>query len=798
MVVQGVNRFRDKWDKDVRRGDLSGQPSVRDIMVSATEGMSIALSAWLDTANKGRGGRRNAQASALEKIDTDVASYLTAKAVINGAILGQPHHSVARNLGQMIEDEMMVMALIEAEEHLPKHEQAHEWVQREAKRRGKTTADFMRAYYKRMISERSIDYVGWTSVERARIGTVLIEVFCDATGLVGLKLTSAGGKKTKRVFTHTERLLTWIDQRSDYLELCLPIYQPMVEKPRAWTTLEDGGYRTHRVPLVKNLEQKERAGHRRALQEAIEQGSMGAVLDAVNTLQGTSYRVNMRVLDVLKALYDRGDGIPGIQGTEQMTLPAKPDDIATNEEARKEYRKQARDAHDHNAKAVGTKLALWRTLQIADQMRAEPAIYFPHQLDFRGRAYPLPSDLSPQGQDYARALLEFDVGKAVGEAGKRWLQINLANLWGYDKVSLDERATWAEEHKDAISEAAHNPLGDHWWREADKPFQFLAACIDFANVEAGLPSHIRVGLDGSCNGIQHFAAMLRDPVAATAVNLTDSETPRDIYQDVADVVVAKLSHEKDGQKRQWANIFRAHKLVDRKTCKRSVMVMPYGGTQRSTFDYVSDELEKRGAAAIFGDDLPQAKAYLANLVFTATREVVTSGKVVMDWLREVAGTAAKAKHHMRWETPIGFIAEQRYVKYDKRFIKTKMNGKVAGHTADYTATDKIDITRSKNGISPNFVHSLDAAAMMGAILAAHAEGVTHFHCIHDDFGTHAEDTEVLYRTLREAFVQMYLWNNVLGQIMNKTEMDAQVLLPQLPLPGTFDIQEVLRSKYFFC
>uniref|UniRef100_UPI002FBEC18E DNA-directed RNA polymerase n=1 Tax=Escherichia coli TaxID=562 RepID=UPI002FBEC18E len=42
-----------------------------------------------------------------------------------------------------------------------------------------------------------------------------------------------------------------------------------------------------------------------------------------------------------------------------------------------------------------------------------------------------------------------------------------------------------------------------------------------------------LAFDGSCSGIQHFSAMLRDEVGGLAVNLLPSETVQDIYGIVA-------------------------------------------------------------------------------------------------------------------------------------------------------------------------------------------------------------------------------------------------------------------------
>src|SRR3546814_17064020 len=47
-----------------------------------------------------------------------------------------------------------------------------------------------------------------------------------------------------------------------------------------------------------------------------------------------------------------------------------------------------------------------------------------------------------------------------------------------------------------------------------------------------LVSRIPVALDGSCSGLQHFSAMLRDEEGGAAVNLLPAERPQDVYKGV--------------------------------------------------------------------------------------------------------------------------------------------------------------------------------------------------------------------------------------------------------------------------
>jgi len=51
--------------------------------------------------------------------------------------------------------------------------------------------------------------------------------------------------------------------------------------------------------------------------------------------------------------------------------------------------------------------------------------------------YPIPPHLNHIGNDLARGLLQFGVGKKLGKGGLRWLKIHTANLMGKDKAPID-------------------------------------------------------------------------------------------------------------------------------------------------------------------------------------------------------------------------------------------------------------------------------------------------------------------------------------------------------------------------
>lgn len=80
-------------------------------------------------------------------------------------------------------------------------------------------------------------------------------------------------------------------------------------------------------------------------------------------------------------------------------------------------------------------------------------------------------------------------------------------------------------------EEAQGSLYRRWWQSAEKPWETLAACTEVRDALAtGNPaefvSRLPVQIDGSCNGLQHYAALSRDLEGGTSVNLMPCDRPQ--------------------------------------------------------------------------------------------------------------------------------------------------------------------------------------------------------------------------------------------------------------------------------
>ena len=232
--------------------------------------------------------------------------------------------------------------------------------------------------------------------------------------------------------------------------------------------------------------------------------------------------------------------------------------------------------------------------------------------------------------------------------------------------------------------------------------------------------------------------------------------------------------------------------MNRTLVKRSVMTLPYGSTRYSCAEFIVADYLRGGKVPEFEKgEYEKAANYLSHFVWAAIGEVVVKAREAMTWLQQGARQLVREGNtEIKWVTPSGFPAIQAYWESDVHQIHTKLCG--GARLKIHHDTDTPDINRHKNGIAPNFVHSLDASHLTLTVNAAVAEGITSLAMIHDDYGTHAADAPRLFRIIREQFVGMYQRHDMLAEFRARYPG-----LPEPPEQGDLDITQVLESPYFF-
>jgi DNA-directed RNA polymerase len=577
----------------------------------------------------------------------------------------------------------------------------------------------------------------------------------------------------------------------------------------------------------------------------LDQVEMPVVYEALNTIQDTPYKINEDVLNVMQYLYDNDTkGVAGLPLAQNIKAPVAPADIETNIEARKAWRKEASNVHEQNHEMVCERLSFLNTVSVAklmleqrDDVTGQPLpFFFPHNLDFRGRTYPIPVYLQPQGHDVARGLLVFGTSKPLGsQEAVDWLCIHGANNLGktaegyaLDKASFEERIQWVLDHSDQICAAAKFPaeFRSFWAGDnVDNPWQFLAFCFEWKkfidsgrslSFECSLPG----SMDGSCNGLQHYAALLKDEELAKSVNLIPSQVPQDIYRVVASEVNRRLRADVTsaagaaGATSDLAKAWLTWGKVDRKFVKRQVMTLPYGsgryGFQNQIKEFLKGLNDKSRPTFWKGETYGAAVSYMAGLIFDSLATSSRSAVEAMEFFKVCARLASKSDAPILWTAPNGLPVQQAYPAMTMKRIDTMLAGGVRCQQqfqVAVTEDDGVKMLNSKkqvSGIAPNIIHSLDASALMLTVVKAKAEGIVLFLMVHDSFGCHMADAPRLSMIVRETFAEMYAGSVVLDGLVadltnniNVSTLAKGKEIPAAPAHGSLQINEVLDSKYFF-
>ncbi|WLW38411.1 hypothetical protein OCLPNDPH_00036 [Escherichia phage Zappy] len=848
--TEGERRFIKNLERQTERGELADNQVAKPLMQTLVPKIAQAVKEW----HEGQDGKLSTSRPSVAftmlsteekgvkdrsmRISCESAAVIILKVILSKLVKpeGIPITPMASAIGRTLEDEIRFGRIRDKEKEHFKKAIADNLNKRSGASYKKA---YMQAVETSMLEQGQLEdaWGTWSPTEAVHVGIKMLEIVIQSTQLVELKRYGAGNAAADVEMVHLSDF--WVKkmaQRGFSLAGIAPVYQPCVVPPKPWTGVVGGGYWAkgrRPLPLI-------RLGSKSAVAR-YEDVYMPEVYDAVNIIQNTPWKVNKKVLDVVN-MVEKLNNTP-IDDIPQME-PLKPEDYAgETEEELKAWKKAAAGIYRREKARQSRRLSLSFIVNQANKFSQFKAIWFPYNMDWRGRVYAVPM-FNPQGNDMQKGLLTLAVGKPIGADGFKWLKVHGANCAGVDKVTFEERIKWVEDNHENIMAAAKAPMDSiEWWGKLDSPFCFLAFCFEYAGVmHHGLSysCSLPIAFDGSCSGIQHFSAMLRDHIGGHAVNLTPSGKVQDIYRIVSDRIDEELkvllingtdnemvTHEdkKTGEiteriklgtrelARQWLTYG-----MSRKVTKRSVMTLAYGSKEYGFADQVYEDIVMpaidSGSGAMFTEP-SQASRFMAKMIWEAVSVTVVAAVDAMKWLQGAAkllaaevkdkktGEILKPCLPVHWVTPDGFPVWQEYRKKDTTRLNLMFLGSFNLQPTVNKGTKKeLDKHKQESGISPNFVHSQDGSHLRKTVVHTHRKyGVMSFAVIHDSFGTIPADAEYLFRGVRETMVETYRDNDVLLDFYEQFEYQLHESqrdkLPELPKKGKLNIEDILSSDFAF-
>lgn len=685
-----------------------------------------------------------------------------------------------------------------------------------------------------------------------KLVTVLLEAVIKGSGYFEYKVEAKhtdGNKRPKKYLKAADWLVKAWTKSIDMMALNSFKFSPCVIPPKPWEGIKDGAYYGVNAPFAQfirvNMYQ-----HNAFLDQYIQkcaQLDLTWLFKCVNALQSTPFIINERILNTMVSIMGNHGGLGGLPRTDET--PKIPHLIDPTPEELEAHKKRLVVYYKHERARVSKVLRTNTSLGCAKKYSKYEKIYFPWNLDYRGRIYPMCPALNPQGDDTQKALLLFaDPTPLSSDDALKWFYIAGAGFAGLDKIPFDDRIQWVLDNEDNILQSAASPLTYTWWDEVagdESPMCFLSFCFEFerlrvyqaehAGSAVGFKSGLPVSFDGTCSGIQHFSMLLADEVGGYSVNLVPNEEVQDIYQVVADKVNVILHRDviegtaddyKKDKKGQYVLDSKGKKCIvygtkelatewlsyaqqkfgtdgiKRKVCKRSVMTLAYGSrkygfSENLKSDIIKPWIDEHKDNPIFLSR-SQSANYMAGLIWDAVTTTVVKAVEGMEWLKKIAGMIGKNGEAVAWTSPNGLPIQQNKFVPNIEICRMRFNG---GFVRIYIPKENTDIdTRGQSqAIAPNFIHSMDACHMQRVIMNQAEKGNNNFFMIHDSFGTDIEHAGDLFKAIRTELANMYKGHNYLEEWLADVEylLPEEKEIPQMPTKGNLNLDDVVNSKYCF-
>ena len=496
--------------------------------------------------------------------------------------------------------------------------------------------------------------------------------------------------------------------------------KPLNNRPNDWADNNTGIHADAKITLIKGSKQKTIAP---------------AVLSAVNKLQAVSFVVSPAMMDAADILLDNMS----------------------------EYDVTEEDARVYRAisKVTGT-------------------VHFPITLDGRGRLYYRGGLVTPQGTDFCKAAFQFKDAVALGETGFDAIAIHTANVCGMDKVSINDRISWVQSNIDSGAFAAITDFEDviQMFPKADT-FQATVAILEINRILAldtnlaTVTSTLVCHQDGTCNGLQHMAAITGSRETAESVNCTAS-TWNDVPSDIYGIIATNAAAITEGEVRDLINKY------GRKMAKNPVMIVGYGASEGTVVANTVEFLKKQGEDGKHGEAI--GKAYMAALDTNASAVKSFTSAIT----RRMDMAITKGLTSVEWITADGFVCQIEYTNIeDYRVRAGAFNGVKAG------AVGVLDEVKTVYAMAPNLIHSVDATHLRMVVNSVDHDLVT----VHDSIGSHAGNFFKTASAVRTQFVAVHEYD-ILTDLC--TSMDVKPInFVAKRRAGGYNASEALNSTYIF-
>ena len=370
-------------------------------------------------------------------------------------------------------------------------------------------------------------------------------------------------------------------------------------------------------------------------------------------------------------------------------------------------------------------------------------------------------------------------------------------------MTLKDREIWTDNNMDLLLE-----IGRKYkiLPSAEKPISFLACCLELYNIVDNIQqgkehwSALPIPIDGSNNGWQHLSAISKDKDAGKLVGVVPQTIQKDFYVQTAKELIKLMP--------EWfAKRNMPMKHIRKGISKRGSMTRAYSAGAEKIAENMYADCHVEGYLKKYNITIEDCRELAKNLI-KAIDKVCAGPLQTMKFLQKIAEVemmSDEAREYkrkcMQWTTPSGFPVT--YESFHENELKWRGNINCSNrdlpidqfqikHVGKET-TEIPKIRSFMSGISPNYIHSMDACHMAKVICKWNSS----FGAVHDSFSVHASYVDELLQITKDEFIRMYDFHNFFDEIEYMILTNKSSLEYNQPQLGDLDIMEVNDSDYFF-
>lgn len=592
----------------------------------------------------------------------------------------------------------------------------------------------------------------------------------------------------ENVISVTEAWFDYIAECQERIDTNTDSYAPMACPPIHHKDLisSTGGYLTMKSPLLK-LPYKERGGVHQSIKDFNEK-THPDFFKMVNRVQDTPFTVNTKMFEIVTDYYQRGFFFKSnpmyIEQGEATRYAEAMSEINKRNKRRKEYAEATGKQYTPLTDATVSKVIKEHTNKTEEEVRKTEIlfghcetysefdkIYFPMFFDFRGRRYPYASyGLTYMGDELTKSMLNFANKERFTLTGLKNMFSNLANTLGHDKVNyLKKRviaAKWFNEHKDSFTSGDYSIFFTNQ-DEFDEPINAMSICIELVQwmaddtFESGYMAH----RDARCSGSSLIGSMMGDKqvMALTSVyEEVSSERLPDAYLSAANKAKEKAV---EGN---MTSLLKHEALFGRAAFKKPVMCRcSYG---------LSDYSVREGNRLLveeeeIGDEMGfSGLSQYNSLMLDSLNEALPACTEYLHTVKHLAKTALVNNNGlMAYTTPlVGFPVV--YKVFKENIFKMQAPSPYRRLTLMMKIkTDKVDGAKTRSGVPPQVLHSLDATILNLVNMDIPQIDLA---TIHDSIASHPNHSDTVRASYNRAIVK-FNKGDILNNISRQFCADVQ-------------------------